>query len=142
MGSSYRFKKHPQYLGKNLTIQRGRADVHVKDEEILEGREWARFVSQGLLVQIPDEKPFELASVVSQPDRFHLLPVEEEAVSQPIKDENESEGESEGEGESESESEVRDVHSESSDGSVSRSPMTLVSGGKKQRLKRGKRTDR
>ena len=53
---SHRYKKHPKYIGKSLTIQRGRQDKLVKDHEILEGREWEKFVVQGFLVPVDEQK--------------------------------------------------------------------------------------
>lgn len=53
---AHRYVKHPQYKGKSLTIRRGRQDKAVGDYEVLEGREWERFVAQGLLVPVAEEE--------------------------------------------------------------------------------------
>jgi len=55
----HRYVKHPRYVGKSLAIQRGRRTKTVSDFEILEGREWEKFVAQGLLMPDPNDVPVE-----------------------------------------------------------------------------------
>jgi hypothetical protein len=62
----YRYVKHPRYMGKSLAIQRGRRDKTVGDHEVLKGREWEKYVAQGLLIPDPNDteeapKPKDLA---------------------------------------------------------------------------------
>jgi len=63
----YQYKKHPKYIGKSLTIQRGRRDKLVGDHEILKGREWEKFVAQGLLVPVTEKPKKEKKQLPPQP---------------------------------------------------------------------------
>lgn len=51
-----KFKKAPKYIGKYLSIQAGSGSKIVKDNEILEGDKWAKFVDYGFLVEILEPK--------------------------------------------------------------------------------------
>ena len=52
---AHRYVKAPMYVGKSLVIQRGRRDKTVLDGEVLEGREWEKYVAHGLLVPDPND---------------------------------------------------------------------------------------
>jgi len=76
---SHRYVKHPMYVGKSLTIHRGRRDKLVGDLEVLEGREWEKFVALGLLVPDPNDKP-------EEPKAAPRKPVPEPKAPEPVKD--------------------------------------------------------
>ena len=66
-----RFKKHAKWIGKDLTLMVGGGDRKIKDTDILEGSQWAKFAGLGFLIQIKDSPepsapaPAETASVVA-----------------------------------------------------------------------------
>lgn len=49
-----RFKKHANWIGKDLTLMVGGGDRKIKDTDILEGSQWAKFAGLGFLTQIKD----------------------------------------------------------------------------------------
>lgn len=53
--STPKFKKHPKWIGKDLSIHINGGDKKIADHAVLEGPQWARFVGMGFLVQLPDE---------------------------------------------------------------------------------------
>ena len=52
--STPRFKKHKNWIGKDLTLHIGGGDRKIKDHDVLEGSQWAKFVGMGFLTQIAD----------------------------------------------------------------------------------------
>jgi hypothetical protein len=52
-----RYKKHPSYVGKYLTIHVGGGDKRIGDFEILEGTQYDKFVGHGMLVRLPEPTP-------------------------------------------------------------------------------------
>lgn len=52
--STPRFKKHKSWIGKDLTIHIGGGDRKIKDHDVLEGAQWAKFVGMGFLTQIAE----------------------------------------------------------------------------------------
>lgn len=61
-----RFKKHEKWIGKDLTLMVGGGDKKIKDHEILEGSQWAKFAGMGFLTQIKDS-PASAPAPVSAP---------------------------------------------------------------------------
>jgi len=124
---AHRYVKHPQYKGKSLTIRRGRQDKAVGDYEVLEGREWERFVAQGLLVpvveeEVPPPKTPPTPVVPSPSPPPPAPPKEESPKEEPPKEEP-----------------PRVVKEEkASEGSVSKSPASKMSGlgGKRKKSKK------
>lgn len=127
----HRYVKHPMYVGKSLTIQRGRRDKLVRDLEVLEGREWEKFVALGLLIPDPNDKAEEPKPVPK--------PVQKQAPKPAPEPEPEKAPEPEPEPVPEKAPEPA-PESVKDDGSVSKSPASKVSfPGAKKKGKKGKR---
>lgn len=64
-----RFKKHPKWIGKDLTLMVGGGDRKIKDTDTLEGSQWAKFAGLGFLIQVKDSPepstPVETVSAVA-----------------------------------------------------------------------------
>lgn len=49
-----KFEKAPEYKGKYLDLHIGSGSRRIKDNEVLTGDKWARFVAHGFLVEIKE----------------------------------------------------------------------------------------
>ena len=58
-----KFRKHPDYVGRSLTLHLGRRFVTVKDHDELVGDEFLQFVARGFLVEVHEEPKKKLASI-------------------------------------------------------------------------------
>lgn len=84
--SSYRYKKAPAWVGKDLVIYIGGADRRIQDTEILIGPHFGKFVGMGFLVEAKDDaappKPVQPAAApvyASVPVKAAPKALEEEA---------------------------------------------------------------
>lgn len=143
---AHRYVKHPKYVGKSLTIHRGRRDRLVRDNEILTGREWEKFVAQGLLVPAPEEaapkvEPKPQPKPQVQPPT-PKLPPEPPKAPEPVMPPAEPE-KVEKVDESKEEAKEPEEEAKEPEGSVSKSPASKVSGmgGKRKRSKKERREE-
>lgn len=60
--STPRFTKAKAWIGRDLTIHIGGGDRKIRDNEILTGPQWAKFVGMGFLTQLKDETPKKAAT--------------------------------------------------------------------------------
>ena len=118
----HKYTKHPMYVGKNLTIQRGRQDKHVKDGEVLEGREWEKFVAQGLLIPMESKEEPKPAPLPKTPK----VPIKAKSETR-IDDTEKTVMEVPKPSRSDDDSRVVEVMKKD-EGSVSKSPASKVSG--------------
>lgn len=129
----HRYVKNPMYVGKSLTIQRGRRDKLVRDHEVLKGREWEKFVALGLLIPDPNDKDEEPKPAPKPAPKQAPEPAPEPEPESVLEPEPEQAPEPEPEPEQTPEP-VKD------EGSVSKSPASKVSfPGAKKKGKKGKR---
>jgi len=133
---AHRYVKHPRYVGKSLTIQRGRRDKLVRDHEVLVGREWEKFVAQGLLVPDPNDTEPEAPKPAPKPVKVPA-PAPAPAPAPEPEPAKEPDPEPEPEPEPEPAPEPKQVKDE---GSVSKSTAEKVSGTGGKRKKGGKKS--
>jgi len=74
------FRKHPNYIGKYMTLYSCGADRTVQDGDVLEGDKWAKYVSEGMLVEIENIPiaPEPVPALASAPPR--------EPVREPVRE--------------------------------------------------------
>ena len=63
-----KFKKAPELIGKYLDLQIGSKSKIIRDNEILTGNRWAKFVDHGFLVEIEEPKPEPKTEPKSEPE--------------------------------------------------------------------------
>lgn len=122
---AHRYVKAPMYVGKSLVIQRGRRDKTVLDGEVLEGREWEKYVAHGLLVPDPNDVEEKAPEPKPKAKEAPPPPPEPEKVEtvKAVK-----------------EDETKDETPPAEDeGSVSKSPASKVSGTGGKRRRKGKK---
>lgn len=127
-----KFRKHPSFMGKYLSINVGGGDKRVGDNEILVGPQYAKYVGFGWLVPA-DDAPDPAPAPAPAPQKAPVPPpkaeppkVEAPKAEPPKAEEPEEAGDEDG-----------DESDDSDDGSVTKSSADKVPGPGGRRRRRG-----
>lgn len=66
-----KFKKHPNFMGKYMSLYVGGGDKVIGDHDILEGPQWGKYVGMGMLVPVVETPKVE---VVTKKDPVVVVP--------------------------------------------------------------------